>query len=406
MTTSARYVSAQEAAELLGISQATLYSYVSRGLIRSEMADSARRQRRYHLDDVEALLARKEYRREPGRAAQSAMSFGMPVLDSAITMIQDGRLFYRGCDALALAQERTVEEVAALVWLDRLDAEELFASQRSRVEKLRGLSPPGLGMANPIEFFQIILARAGMEDLAAHATDATAIAATGSRILQLLVGAASGQPTGLPIARALQMDWVSNLPEAVGLISAALILCADHELNVSAFTARCVASAGATPYAVVIAGLSALQGHRHGGHTARVAALLRAGQAGVSGALAEYLKAGESLPGFGHPLYPDGDPRARLLLTMTAERRPQAPAVALAHELCHAVFDTLGLLPTIDFALEVLVQALGLPDRAALALFALGRAIGWIGHASEQVATGQLIRPRARYTGHQPRLLW
>jgi citrate synthase len=90
-----RYLNAQEAADLLGINLATLYSYVSRGLIRSESADRARRQRRYHAEDVEALAERKEYRRDPGKAAQSALSYGMPVLDSTLTFIQDGCLYYR-----------------------------------------------------------------------------------------------------------------------------------------------------------------------------------------------------------------------------------------------------------------------------------------------------------------------
>jgi citrate synthase len=393
------YLNAQEAADLLGINLATLYSYVSRGLIRSESADSARRQRRYHAEDVEALAERKEYRRNPGKAAQSALSYGMPVLDSTLTLIQDGCLYYRGYDALALAQQRRVEEVATLIWLDSFDADELFTGQGPRVEKMRGQLLAGIGVQHPIELYQATLARAGMDDLAAHKFEPAAVAATGARILQLLVAVTSGQPVTLPLARSLQAGWAPNLPVAAELIAAAMILCADHELNVSAFTARCVASAGSTPYAVVIAGLAALQGHRHGGHTARVAALLRGAQVSVLDSVAEYLRRGDPLPGFGHPLYPEGDPRGRLLLAMVAERCPASPVVALARAVSQIAWETLGLRPTIDFALEVTARALELPDQAALALFALGRTIGWIGHAGEQYGTGQLIRPRARYTG-------
>lgn len=402
MKTPDRFLSAQSAAERLGISLPTLYSYVSRGLIRSEAADAASRARRYYAEDVEALLARKESRRNPGGAVQNALNYGMPVLDSSITTIEAGRLYYRGYDALALAQQRTVEEVAALIWLDHLDDGDLFTGQSHRAEALRQQAQAAVGISHPIELYQATLVRAGMDDLLAHNTEPNAVAATGARILQLLVAVTSNQPASLPLAQALQRAWAPHLPAADSLVTAAMILCADHELNVSAFTARCVASAGSTPYAVVIAGLSAFQGHRHGGHTARVTTLLRAAQPNVKEAVAGYLKSGDPLPGFGHPLYPDGDPRGRLLLELATRHCPTSEVVALAHALSETVFETTGLRPTIDFALEVTARCLGLPSQAALALFALGRAIGWIGHASEQYATGQLIRPRARYIG--PRL--
>src|SRR5690606_13971117 len=106
--------------------------------------------------------------------------------------------------------------------------------------------------------------------------------------------------------------WRLQLPAADRLLTAALVLCADHELNVSSFTARCVASAGSTPYQVVQAGLAALQGTKHGGHTARAGALLdEIGEPeNARNALGARLRRGESIPGFGHVLYPDGDPRA------------------------------------------------------------------------------------------------
>ena len=238
-----------------------------------------------------------------------------------------------------------------------------------------------------------------MDDLAAYLTAPEAIAATGASILGLLVAVTTGRPLTESLAHSLQVGWAPDQPAAADLLAAAMILCADHELNVSAFTARCVASAGSTPYAVVIAGLAALQGHRHGGHTEQVARLLREARAGITGAVAGYLRQGAPLPGFGHPLYPDGDPRGRLLLELVGDRYPETATTALARELCLAVYELTGLRPTVDFALETVARTLGLPPRGALALFALGRTIGWIGHAIEQVQTDQLIRPRARYTG-------
>jgi citrate synthase len=394
-----RSLTAQEAADRLGIQVATLYAYVSRGLLRSQPGDGGTRARRYALEEVEALAASKEYRRQPERAAEAALVYGMPVLDSALTLIDRGKLYYRGRDVTELAQTHSFEEVAGLLWTGRLAAA-LFAQQPAPST----LPPQPTDPHSPIEHCQATLALAAPADLAAHQQTPEAVARTGARILALLARATTGeeQVEG-SIALALQRAWCPRRPEAAALLSAALILCADHELNVSAFTARCVASAGSSPYAVVIAALSALQGHRHGGHTAHAAALLAAAAAeGVRPAIAGYLKGGDNVPGFGHPLYPDGDPRARCLLALLDEQCAPAPSLAVADGLRAAMHEMLGQWPTLDFALAALASAIGAPRHSPLIIFALGRSAGWIAHAGEQYALNQLIRPRARYTGPPP----
>src|SRR5918998_505704 len=109
-----RYLGARRAAKELGVSLATLYAYVSRGMIRSE--GTGGRERRYRAEDVLRLKERKERRRDPDRAAEGALHWGTPVLESAITLIEDGRLYYRGRDAVALAAGSAIEDVAALIW--------------------------------------------------------------------------------------------------------------------------------------------------------------------------------------------------------------------------------------------------------------------------------------------------
>ncbi|HTE21032.1 MAG TPA: citrate/2-methylcitrate synthase, partial [Armatimonadota bacterium] len=157
-------------------------------------------------------------------------------------------------------------------------------------------------------------------------------------------------------------------------------------------------------HAAVGAGIAALQGVKHGGQTGRVEAFFREaeGASGVRRAVGAYLKRGESIPGFGHPLYPEGDPRGKALLELTAELLPASPAVALGLAARDAMLAATGEHPTIDLALVTLTSALGLPRVSALTLFALGRTLGWIGHAREQYALDRLIRPRARYTGPPP----
>src|SRR5215216_7537220 len=122
-----RYLSARRAAEELGISLATLYAYVSRGMIRSEAAGGSRRNRRYRAEDVRRLKERKERRRDPDRTVEDALHWGTPVMESAITLISDDGLYYRGRDVIGLAAESTIEEVAALIWTgDPAKALELF----------------------------------------------------------------------------------------------------------------------------------------------------------------------------------------------------------------------------------------------------------------------------------------
>jgi citrate synthase len=181
------------------------------------------------------------------------------------------------------------------------------------------------------------------------------------------------------------------------------VLCADHELNVSAFTARCSASSGTHPYGVVIAALSAFEGPRHGGAGRRVEAMLAAmrGERVLSRAIAARVRRGEPIEGFGHPLYRDGDPRARMMLEMldewsgSAERR-------FIRDFVRAADDIIGEQPNLDFALAAITRVLRLPEASPMILFAVGRTVGWIGQALEQYATGQLIRPRAKYVGVPP----
>jgi citrate synthase len=190
----------------------------------------------------------------------------------------------------------------------------------------------------------------------------------------------------------------------VDVLRAALILCADHELNVSSFTARCVASAGSHPYAAVIAALSALEGARHGGASARVEAMLASmrGTRSLRVAIAERLRRGESIDGFGHPLYRDGDPRARTLFNLLGERYAKSSEYAYVMDVAGAAGSAIREKPNIDFALAALARVLRLPSGAPLRVFAVGRSIGWIGHVIEQYASGQLIRPRAKYVGVVP----
>lgn len=402
------YLSAQDAAEALGVSLPTLYSYVSRGLIRSEVADAARRTHRYWADDVQRLMQRKEQRRNPGKAAAEALHWGMPLLDSALTLIADGHYYYRGRDVLALTESHSIEQVAALLWtgdaatiIDSLQpgtaASTLPSAVRAAWAQVTELSL--------MEQFQALLPLAAAHDWAAYNLQPGAVIETGGRIFRLMALLAAGCPSNTPgAASLLQGCWAPDDPAAAALINAALVLCADHELNVSSFTARCVASAGATPYQVVMAGLAALQGVKHGRVTERVRQFLQeVGQPErARPVIAARLKRGEPLPGFGHPLYPAGDPRGAHLLALVSDLYPSAPALTLAQAVVEETLALVGEYPSLDFGLVTVARVLDLPPGGSIALFALGRTIGWIGHALEAYEEDRIIRPRARYVGQLP----
>jgi citrate synthase len=387
------WVGAAEAARMLDITRATLYAYVSRGRIRSEPGPGASRARRYSRDDVERLRRRAEERRDPDKVAAHALQWGMPVLESAITLIADDTLYYRGHDAVGLARDATVEAVASLVWTGRLDGRrpDLAPSKVARLSLPK--SAPFLVRA------QAMLALASADDDQAFDLRQDAVVRTAWRILDLLVAAEVSRDRR-SIDVALARGWHVRAG-GESLIRAALILCADHELNVSAFTARCVASAGSNPYAVVTAGLSALEGIKHGGSTARVEATLAAmrRERSLRSALAERVRHGQRIDGFGHPLYRQGDPRAAALLEMLGRRYPKSPELRYTRDFARAAAALTGEHPNVDFALGALSRVLGLPPGSGLTVFAIGRTIGWIGHAIEQYAVDQIIRPRAKYVG-------
>lgn len=396
MKPSSAWISAADASRTLGVTRPTLYAYVSRGLIRSEAGTSATRERRYAREDIDRLKRRAEERRDPDKVASHALQWGMPVLESEITLIADERVYYRGHDAVALAKEQSVDAVASLIWTGALDGSRPLRTEGRQRERVRVSSEPFITRA------QATLALESASDARAFDLRREAVVEAGWRILDLVVGAAT-RSTESSIDATLARAWDVRAG-GQDVIRAALILCADHELNVSAFTARCVASAGSHPYAVVIAGLAALEGIKHGGSTARVESMLASlrRERSLRSALTDRLRQGHRVEGLGHPLYRHGDPRAIALLEMLDERFRKSAELRFVRELARLSESMTGEKPNLDFALGSVSRVLGLPPSSGLTLFAIGRTIGWIGHAIEQYAVNQIIRPRARYVGVAP----
>jgi citrate synthase len=399
-------LTATEAASLLGITVPTLYAYVSRGMLRST-PDAYGKHRLYDAAEVRRLARRKADGKRAGKVAQKVLDWGVPVLESSITLIADGRLLYRGHDAVELARSASLEEVAALLWecsprrLAEAAPAPLGAAQWSAWLKLWGDSAP-------LDRALVLLPAAAAQMPRVWAQGRDAQLDTACAVMRLLAAALiSAAPSNEPLHRQLAAAWGIRNQKQIGVLRAALVACADHELNASTFTVRCITSTGAHLFGAVAGGLAALSGPRHGGESIRAAAILdeAARAPDLDRFLATRLNPGEHgiygavLSGFGHPLYPNGDPRARVLLDLLTQAAPARSPIAEVHALANGVRDTTGTEPNLDYALAAIERVLGLPAGAAFTLFAVGRVVGWIAHAMEQSADGRLIRPRARYIG-------
>jgi citrate synthase len=255
-----RWLTADDAAAEMGVRPQTLYAYVSRGRIRSQADPADPRRSLYAAADIAGLTQRKARGRKAADVAADAIAWGEPVLESAITTVVEGRLYYRGHEAVRLAETETFEGVARI--LRGLDA----PPQQSRLRP----APPDLGDRRA-RLFAALAARAARDD-AARGRSPTAVAAEGATLLDVVADAVCGAVDSGPIHERLAQAWSCG-GRGADLIRRCLVLLADHELNASTFAARVAASTGAGLAACVLAGLAALTGPLHGGASLAVAQL-------------------------------------------------------------------------------------------------------------------------------------
>jgi citrate synthase len=411
------WIGAAEAAERLGIKPASLYAYVSRGVLARRQEPGGRGSL-YDAAEI-AALARKGRPRRSNPGAEL-------VIETAVTEIAGGVLRYRGRDVMELAVSRSFEEVALLLWGGDPDAEpggwQAPAAALAVGRGAQAALPPRL---LPLERLQVIVPALAATDPLRLQLDPPAVIAAGRTLIAGMVdclppaGAGPGQapapagPAAGPAAgtgsvaarltRALSPAGSPAGPPAGldRLVQTALVLLADHELAASTLAARVAASVRADPYAVVATGLGAVGGALHGGASLAAETLLSlaASAADVPRVVGDLLRRGEQLTGFGHFAYPAGDPRSVLLMEKIEAYAPGSPRLAVAAAVIAEVRRRALPEPNVDFALAVLTSVAGLAPGAGEAIFAVARAAGWIAHALEEYARHAPIRPRGVYTG-------
>ena len=393
------WIAAAEAARRLGVKPATLYSYVSRGVLSRQRGPGGKASL-FDPDEVAELARRGRPRRPPERTGL--------VIESAITEIAGDRLRFRGQDALGLARERDFEDVCLLLWGGTPGdggwraAPEAVAAGRAAQAAL----PAG---TLPLERLQVIVPALAAADPFRLSLDPPAVMAAGRAILGGMVDCLplAGRPASSRPGQGLAARLWPRLcpqPPSAGLLAAlraALVLLADHELAASTLAARVAASVQADPYAVVATGLGAVGGALHGGASLGAQVMLAAADspAAAPRVVGDLLRRGERVPGFGHFVYRSGDPRAALLLGLVREAVPGSPRLAIADAVLAETRRRSLPEPNIDFALAVLARCAEMITGAGEAVFAVARTAGWLAHALEEYAARTPLRPRALYTG-------
>jgi citrate synthase len=392
------WLTTAEVARRLGVKPATIYAYVSRGVL-TRHRDPADRTSRFPAHEVEALALRGRPREA---SLQRALEFQM---ETRITEIDGHTIRFRGHDVTTLARTHTFEQVAELLWSGELPASATWPVVRVAMHG----EPDRMG-----EWLQLVAAHVAVGPVGRRHRES--VPDEGRRIISALVDSLPVVGDGRSPRLVLADDSVVRgslagrlwaglaprrpTPALVATMNAALVLLADHEMAASTLAARVAASTRAGPHAVVAAGMGALSGPLHGGESRRCRHVLRtAAGLSASSAIGAALQFHGRVPGFGQVLYPQGDPRAVLLLQMLREAGPH-PMIDVADRLIEAAARRRLPPPNVDLALALFGAVTDMREDGAEAVFTSARVAGWLAHAMEEYEERPLrFRPRATYVG-------
>lgn len=380
-------MSADEAAETLGVSLPTLYAYVSRKGIRSEKQPGSK-SRRYWRADIEQA-------RQRGRPADPSAGL---IKSTAVTLMTPRGPFYRGVSAVDLAETASIETVAELLWnapgAFSETAPVLPPSYADAMAALSDLSRT----ARAITAFSVM----EHANPRAHDLSAQGYARTGAEVIRCFAAMIGDAPASAePIHESLARN-LGTPPDYADLIRRCLVLAADHELDPTTYAVRAAANTGVTPYGAAMAGLVAGRGRRL--HLGRAEIVSRFLEEVLTGdpreAVLGRFRVGEPLPGFGGYLYADKDPRAQALVGALARHAPE-DAFSRLRLVLDLIDELTGAGPDFIVPCVFLGKILGLKGEE-LVVSTVGRMVGWIAHALEQYQDNELFRPRATYGGRLP----
>ena len=408
------YLSREKAMQLLGIKAGTLYTYVSRGWIRST-AGPDKKLKLYSREDIEKLRTRGHAKSGERFTANDGLRWGEPILNTSITQLSPAGPKYRNRLAVDLVRAHcSFEAVAELLWSGTwLDDPISWHFEPPLVNGNRLLSSLGdlKGMADIVQTFSLLTLAAGIaEHNRTEIKRGTTILAA-RQLIASMVGcfgfisrhhsftfpeSAKGVAEGLARALAIRVS-----EENVSALNNVLVLVADHEMTPPTFAARVAASSGADLYSCILAALSTHTGTRVRNACGKVEEMFV--DAPSDAQFRRHLKApqksGVKLPGFNHPLYPGGDPRARVLIEFAKNMKDQTKHSERFYKLIDFIADEFHVQPSVEAGVVAVCFALDLPKQSAVGLLTLGRTAGWVAHVLEQRLAGIMLRPTTRYVG-------
>ncbi|MGI9603501.1 MAG: citrate/2-methylcitrate synthase [Acidimicrobiales bacterium] len=390
-------LTASEVAARLGVKRDTVYAYVSRGLLDSERAPDGRTSL-FDPSQVDALASGRRRSRGVGEIDTR--------ISSAITLIEDGRLAFRGRTVDTLVGHG-YEHVARLLW--ETDDDRAWTSDhdlhRPIADAQSVLGPETTG----IDRLRVAVAVAAASDPLRHDLHRHSV-------VQAAEGMISAMVDGMPllgteaIGPLAQRLWPRLTPQPptvdkIAALDGAMTILADHGLATSTLAARVAASVRGDPYSVVAAGLGGVGGTLHGAASSQVHRLfVTAEESGsASTAVGEILGRGDKVPGFGHLVYRTDDPRFGLLSALVLEAYRRDTRLLVVTDVLNLVHERASVLANIDFALGALTFLADMAPDSGEAVFAIARTAGWIAHGLEEYDEAPLrFRPQAHYTGPRP----
>jgi len=350
---------------------------------------------------------------------------GIVACTTAISTISGTTLLYRGYTIEELAAHATFEEVAYLLWHGHLPRRVELAEFSAKLRAQMALPPQAFGWfhglptsVHPMDFLHAVVAGLSLHDPDANVIEEAANLRKALRLtarLGTIVAAyhrvRSGQWPLQPIPdQSIAWNFLYMLlgrepePARVRDFDVCLILHADHELNASAFSARVTSSTLSGIYSSIMAAIGTLKGPLHGGANEQVMRMLL--EIGSPDHCEQWiddaLAAKRKVMGFGHRVYREGDPRARILRAMS-ERLTRETGHPEYYEMSARIDEhmqkTKGLLPNVDFYSATVYHGMGIPTDLFTPVFAVSRVAGWCAHVLEQYSNNRIYRPRGKYTG-------
>ena len=353
---------------------------------------------------------------------------GVVACTTGISSIVDATLMYRGYTIEDLAAHSNFEETAFLLWENRLPKaaelenfrKELGENMSLTAEQVKILKQLPTKGVHPMAWLRTAVSTLALWDPESQSSDpaaqrrvATRLTAKMGPLVTLFDRNRNGKDFVQPKPdKSLAWNFLYMLKgeepaaDMAKDFDTCLVLHADHELNCSAFAARVTASSLSDIYSAITSAVSALKGPLHGGANEQVMLMLK--EIGNMDAAREWIKEAladkKKVMGFGHRVYKNGDPRAKVLAQLSQSltaRAGQPQWYQMSKEIDDVMQKEKGLLPNVDFYSATVYYSMGIPIDIFTPIFAVSRVSGWLAHVFEQYSKNRIYRPRGQWTGKE-----